>query len=326
MIGSYNGLFYETNAVSHHSSGAINFTISTRRTFSGKVLIDGGSYLFTGQFDTNGAAAFEIPRTGKTTLSAMLQIDLANELGQVNGTITDGSWLASMQGVRAADLPALAPGKYTMAFAGHGDGSSSPGGDGIGQVTLATNGTLTLSGTLSDNTAVAQSIKIGRNGQWPLYLPLYGGRGSMLGWINFTNEPASQFSGAISWIKTNAYGGYCTNGFTNEVSAIGSALSLAASPLLNLTNGIVILDGANLTNSFTNTFTLSSNGLISITTTNNHLTLTLNKTNGNLSGSFINPVTRLASPVRGVLLQSENTAHGYFYTPNKTGSFWLGAE
>ena len=51
------------------------------------------------------------------------------------------------------------------------------------------------------------------------------------------------------------------------------------------------------------------------------LTLTASKGTGVLSGSFIDIMTGLRAPVRGVVLQQQNTAQGFFLSTNAAGAF-----
>ena len=49
-------------------------------------------------------------------------------------------------------------------------------------------GTITLAGSLADGTAISQSSVVSQDGYWPLYVNLYGGKGSLWGWNYFTNN------------------------------------------------------------------------------------------------------------------------------------------
>ena len=44
-------------------------------------------------------------------------------------------------------------------------------------------GGLRFQGVLADGTPVVQSSIVSKNGQWPFYAALFGGQGSVLGWI-----------------------------------------------------------------------------------------------------------------------------------------------
>jgi len=53
-------------------------------------------------------------------------------------------------------------------------------------------------------------------------VPLYGGRGLLLGWLTFTNRATDDLAGLVSWIKpTKPLTKYYPGGFTNESVALG---------------------------------------------------------------------------------------------------------
>ena len=125
----------------------------------------------------------------------------------------------------SAAHPVPQAGNYTMTLLGTNDGTLGPNYGSFARVTVAPNGKVRLTGLLSDGTLINQTAPISTNGGWPLYVSLYAGKGSLSGWINFANLPASRLNGTVSWIKTGTYGPYYAKGFTNDMSALGSAMS-----------------------------------------------------------------------------------------------------
>ena len=223
-IAAYNGLFYENTGVRHGSSGYFNFTTTRTRTFNGKILIEGGSYILAGTFGSNHQATATVVRAGKSPLTVKLQLLTAAAADQVTGTVSDGVWTAPLLGDRAVFSTAnVAPqvGVYTFTLLTDSNGDSAPSYGSYGKATVKTNGAVTLSGALSDTAGINQSTSISKAGQWPLYVPLYMGKGSLLGWVTFTNQPTLKLTGDVSWIKTNASGLYYPNGFTNTVILLG---------------------------------------------------------------------------------------------------------
>ncbi|MFM2082163.1 MAG: hypothetical protein RL380_854 [Verrucomicrobiota bacterium] len=223
-MAAYYGLFYETNAVNFGSSGYFNFSVASARTrtFNGKILIEGGSYMFTGTFASNHQASATVARPGKTSLIVSLQLLAAAD--QVIGSVTDGTWTAPLLGDRATfNATNVAPqlGNYTFTLLGDSNGNDAPSYGSQGKVTVRTNGAVMLSGSLSDAAPLTQSTYLSKNGQWPLYAPLYTGKGALLGWVTFTNQPTLKLTGDVSWIKTNASGLYYSSGFTNPVTLFG---------------------------------------------------------------------------------------------------------
>ena len=62
-------------------------------------------------------------------------------------------------------------------------------------------GRLRLSGELADGTKISQSVPVSPNGEWPLYVSLYGGKGSILSWITFADRTTDQLTGLLNWTK-----------------------------------------------------------------------------------------------------------------------------
>jgi hypothetical protein len=158
---------------------------------------------------------------------------------------------------------------------------------------------------------------------------LYGGKGSVLGWLTFINTPTPNVSGLINWIKPNTPGDvYYPIGFTNLIDIISSTYTAPPSGVrpLNLTNGIVILQDGNLPQAITNSFSWSAGNNIAISAPNtNFLTLKATLSTGVLKGTFIHPVTGQTNNLNGILLQQQNQAAGYFLGPTESGSLLLQA-
>ncbi|MGD1084971.1 MAG: S8 family serine peptidase [Verrucomicrobiota bacterium] len=340
LTGNYAGLFLETNALETNaqfrSSGLFTLSLTSLGAYTGKILNAGGACSFSGSFPCTGRVAQTVSR-GKdlTPLTLDLTLDLTRGTEQILGYVSNATWIASLQADRATySAPARAPessNHYTLIFACDSGGANSPGGDGFGKVTVSSAGKISLTGTLSDNTAVAPAaVSVSKYGQWPLYIPLYGKEGSLSGWVDFTNAPGLSFQGnGAGWFRTNSSGKFYPRGFTNYLSIIGSTFAPAAAhePALALTNLVVTLDGAGLSLPLTNNVTLSPNGKFLTVLTNNpdisKLTLSVVPGTGLISGSFSNPATHLSSAVKGVVFQQQTNAAGFFLGTNMTGSFLL---
>jgi hypothetical protein len=212
-----------------------------------------------------------------------------------------------------------------MAFGNSSDGSASPGGDGYGTVSISTAGLVSWSGLLADNTSVAPAlVSVSKFGQWPLYLPLYGKLGSLSGWIQFTND--STFAGEVHWFRVGADGNLYKNGFTNSLSITGSSFTPGSSkiPVLQPTNLFLTLGGGGLGANLTNTLTLSDTGKFA-TNTGNGLKLTLSVAPGTgvIIGTFLDPQSKQPATIKGVVLQQQSNAAGFFLSTNASGSFLL---
>jgi len=220
--------------------------------------------------------------------------------------------------------PALLAGEYNIAFPGSGTPATSPGGNGYGAVSIAANGTVTLTGELSDGTSVTQQVSLSKDGVWPLYVPLYSGKGLLLSWVNFEMTATNDFSGAATWIKDSTAGGsYYTGGFTNDLTITGSFYSEPpiGNAILNLTTGSVIFSGGNLSSAVTNTFTMNVDSTVTINPSPaDGLSLTFDLVDGTFSGQFIDTGHSVTNTFNGVVLQAGDEARGYFLGTSQSGS------
>ena len=185
---------------------------------------------------------------------------------------------------------------------------------------------LSLGGTLADNTAFTHSAQVSSNGIWPLYVSLYGGRGSLLGWVTLNTNPPPAIpieSPRVSWIKPAVLNDtYYPAGFQSETSLTGSRYR-KTSPLLPLTNAVVVFTGGNLESPVTNLVMLTSSNTV-LNLGPNPLNLTLTKSNGAYSGTLTLSNPDRTFPFKGVLLQVQTNGAGFFPGTNQSGRVYLG--
>jgi hypothetical protein len=196
-------------------------------------------------------------------------------------------------------------------------------------VVVGPGGYVTLNGTLGDNFSWSQNVPLSSAGDWACYVPLYGGIGSVWGWLQFdTNHPSGKVDGTLSWIRPVRPGAtYYAAGFTNLVAAGGSRYTAPTNPntrVINLTNGVVYFDGGNLSVPFTNAVTLTSSNRV-INGSANPLSLSLAVADGTFSGSVKVPGTTRTNTFKGALLQDLNSGYGYFLGTNQSGRVFFGA-
>ncbi len=326
--GNYAGLFSDTNGVAFESSGFFSETLGSQGTFSAKLQLAGKSYSFSGRFSLDGFYSNSIPRKGLSPLTVSLRLDFSGA-NILTGEISDGNWTAALVANRAFfsginPAPESAFG-YTLIIPGGQDASVQPGGDGFGNPIVDAFGNVRFSGTLGDGTKISQRTFISRDGLWPFYSSLYGGKGSIIGWLAFFSETNTDINGALSWFKlaqpqTKLY----PAGFSLQTTGMGSFyspayfLSTNGSPILNFTNGILVLEGGNLSQSVTNQITLSGNNKIT-NQSSNKLTLTISSGTGRFNGSVVVPDTRKTIQFNGAVLQKQNRGAGFFLGTNQSG-------
>jgi len=333
LMGTYSGLFYDTNGVTHPGSGfiTINLTGNTG-AFNGTVQIGPSKWSLAGQFDAAGDATFTVNRGIMTPLNVVLQLDMTGVSDQITGTVTanDNSWTAQLLANRsvfnATTNPCPQAGNYTLLIPGTPGATQIPAGDGYGTVTVTKAGLVTLKATLADGTTASESTVLSKSGQWALYAPLYNfGRGSMIGWLTFTNTVGSDISGWLSWIRpviptTLQF----TAGFSVMTAPVGSLYTSPTSgnPILNMATGTIALSDGALTQGFTNQFQLNANNTI-VNLSANGLQLSFHTSNGTFSGNAQDPTTGKWIPIKGIVLEKPNVGGGYFLNQNESGEVYL---
>jgi hypothetical protein len=321
--GVYGGLFCETNGVCWQSAGLFNLKLAPSGVFSGRISLAGRAYSFSGRFDIYRQSRIVVQRGRQTPLTISLHLNSAEN--EVLGTVEDGSWLAELAAPHAYSSSSGVAFDYwpiqTLVIPG-GDSGLDSLGDGYATLWIDFYGTIRMWGKLADGTAFTCSTKILQNGQWPLYVPLYRNKGLMLGWMTFSNQPASGPGGDLIWFKpANSTGKFYPAGFTNQTSAVGSPFHtpdwVRGFGKQSFTNGVLVLTGGNLPVAMTNVLdgatASSANGIF----------LKWDPISGAVSGSFIHPATGRGISLNGVWLQNENVVRGFFLGTNQSGLFLL---
>jgi len=263
----------------------------------------------------------------KSTLT--VQLDLSEtDSDQMSGLVTDGSWSAPLVANRAVfdgkTNPAPQAGTYTLLIPGTPGLTETPAGDGYGTVKVGPLGHVLLNGALADGTKVTKSATISKAGEWPLYVSLYNGQGSILGWLLFTNLTGEDLGGSLGWSKGQQPSAkYYPMGFAIETEVLGSKYVPALESGILSNFGQLSLAQGDLTQSFTNQFILTSNNKVS-NLSSNKLTLSFNLASGLFKGTVAEPVTRRLIPINGVVLQAQNYGGGFFLNLNQSGPVYLG--
>jgi len=310
-VGTYQGLIYDTNSLTPQSSGFFNGKLTGSGAFSAKIILAGKSLALSGQFSAGGVFSNSIARKGTSPLSAQLNLDLAT--GELTGVFSDGTNTMELLANRA--VTSATAGKYTLLIPGGTNGVAQPGGDSYATVVVSSKGAISLKGVLSDGTKFAQKANLLTTGQWPFYVALYSGRGSILSWLTFSN---SVIDGTTYWFKESLAGKLYPVGFTNVTDAAGSSYVFTKGlPVLNFSTGILELSNGNLSNTFIEGIALDSNS--KVTSTNASVKMTITTATGLFKGSVKDPFSGRIIPFNGVVLQQQNSGGGFFTGFNQTG-------
>jgi hypothetical protein len=114
---------------------------------------------------------------------------------------------------------------------------------------------------------------------------------------------------------------------TNDQVCVGSRYQKPgpATAVINVTNGLAVFSGGNLSVPFTNTVTLTSGNKIS-NQSENKLTLSIALATGAFNGSVTPPGSTKSMRFKGVVLQKQNAAFGIFSGTSQTGATSLEAS
>lgn len=317
-VGTYQGLIYDTNGPTHQGSGFFDASVASAGSFSAKIILAGQKLSLSGQFSAGGIFSNNIVRKGLPAVSAQLNLDLAG--GGITGVFSDGTFKSELTANLIATTAGATAGKYTLLIPGGTNGVAQPGGDSYGTIVVSSTGAIALKGVLADGTKATQKANLLTTGQWPFYVSLYSGKGSIFGWLTFTN---GMIDGTVDWFKLSTAGGKLyQGGFTNGTEAAGSVfLFTNGVPVLNFATGQLQFSNGNLTGFFEDAITLDSASKV---TSTNGVKMTITTSTGLFKGTAPNPFGGKAISFNGVVLQKQNSGGGFFTGATQTGRVFLG--
>jgi hypothetical protein len=330
-VGNYYGLFYNSNGVQMGQSGYLAVTVSAHGKYYARLQMAASPYSFTGQFDGAGYASNIVNLVKQNPIQLELQF-ATGDPPMLSGTVGNGAWTADIMAYEAnfnaRTNPAPFAGKYNLVIHGPNDGDLlEPQGDGYGTVSVSAAGLLQFSGTLADGTTFSQTTTISADGQWPIYASLYGGRGQILGWVDFTNTASSDLSGNLTWIKQPIahVASYAAGfGLTPVLEGSHFVAGTAKAPLLDFSTGILELTEGDLPAGITNYFTVGPNEKL---TTGDRVTLSFSAASGLFTGTSPNPqVGHELLSFRGMFLDKQNYGFGYFINSEFSGAVYFGPQ
>jgi len=334
LKGSFEGLFVvpDPSSVRHENSGFVAFTLTDRGKYSGRLQLAGKRLPFSGQFSLEGKATNSVKRPGTNELSMELMLDLNGGSERVTGQVSNAlaGWSAELVGdhahVYTGTNSSPFQGKYTLIL-----GTATDLGTSFGSVLVNAKGKLTFHGSLADGTPATQNTTVSKFGFWPLYVSLYGGKGSILSGVTVATNPppAASLAGFVTWTKPPLLGArYNPTGFTNRLALEGSIYHPpGTNKVLQIDMGMIRFDGGGLIDTFTNMVTLGTNNKVSNLTTNQPLVMTLTLPTGLFNGTatLTNQGMRQKLTFKGALLQREDLGAGFFLGPSTSGSVLLEA-
>ncbi len=331
LKGSYAGLFRldSPDSLAAINAGSVALSLTERGTFSGSLRLAGAALPFSGRFDLARQATVKVPRTGKAPLWLSLGFASQNIMGRVSA---DG-WTADLVALRRATASSNAfAGRYPMLIMGQHDATETPPGDSACGVTVTASSSISVSGTLADGSVVTLATGHSETGVWPFHASLYGGRGLIIGWLSCETNAAPR---NVLWVKPpDAVARYYPGGFREE-RAVALKRYVPPAPKQTATSwslGRLFIGGGNLSAPLEAEVLVTNNLIKRLSGSVSNLSLVITNSNGRFGGSFMHPVTRKATPLRGVLVQGlpwvppaeqVTVGGGSFLGTNEGGWVWL---
>ena len=324
--GTYNGLIAGIGAV-ENNSGALSLKINRLGTFSGSLTLNGSKYPFSGSFDDHFASV-RISRMHQPLLYLTLNLDNSGLVPTLTGSLTEyaseapasldaqANWSQTVSAELISsfnkETPCPEAGYYTLALYPP-DTTATPDGIGYMMLKVSASGAAHMVGILGDGTPFTVSSTVNRRGELPVFTTLYRKAGSLLGTLQFTTSSSGYtFGGDLQWKAP-------THLFT--LSAVGG--SYQSGQALSGTDGSISFSNGNLSNDFSQPFTLNSAGNLVIGQPNlQSVSFKLNKKTGGFSGKFKDG--KRTRGYRGVILQQQNLGAGLFVDKIGSGAVQLG--
>ena len=232
--GRYQGL---VNGEGLRILGEITVSISTGGRLSVQIATVDGSYRYSGVLTAAGDVVNAvIPRRNDTDLilNLALREDATTGTYTLIGSLNDDGVISTIEATQnafqRARVKAPEAGKYTIALPAPGSTTQMalPAGDGVGQVTVGTNGSVRASMVLGDGTRASDSGNLSEDGIWHLFTQLYARKGFLAGKVTFRDQQnVTDFDGPLHWLKPEetrpTSRSFYPSGFETTVNVVGSA-------------------------------------------------------------------------------------------------------
>jgi hypothetical protein len=266
-----------------------------------------------------------------------MQLLTTNQTSFLQGTVSDGTWTSPLRGYLSdfsTNAPPVGFGQYTVALMRNElyAPGEVPDGVSIGSADMRKSGRVNMVGKMADGTPYSSSSSVSPTGEWPVYAPLNGNRGCLVGWVQTeaTTNTGSADGLPMYWIKQPGPDKYYPNGFNLSLQPVvssyvqgGAALPLEESVASFAYGDLLAPDLAVWT--FVKVTQPQPNRLVPEKSTEK-LLLGVGSSKGFINGKFTDYTTGLRTPIRGVVLQNQGGALGYFLSTNTSGYFSMGAN
>lgn len=329
VAGAFDGLvtdpFAPLGPASHERNGRVSLNVSLNGAYTGSFYLGGVlRSSLSGTLGVPGAYAKTITRAPEVPIFFSLTADAPSNTIGVNVQSTDynaDSFTSTVNLQRRTANAALAK-SYTYFIRPTG-APKTPQGTGYASVKISTTGDITLAGKLADGAPISLKTVLLPGNVFPIYLAPYpktAARGSLYGTVFFSGVlPVGVAGGTLVWYKWPRPGeAFYPNGifqFNDSVLAeytpppTGTRL-LGFDPITN--NGLAKFIGGGIP-TINQLFTLATTNKTTVAPPNtNKVSINFSVPTGTFTGSFLNPVSKKATPISGAVIQQNKTGAGFF--------------
>jgi hypothetical protein len=328
-------------------AGIVSVFISRSGAVSGKIRTRSGFKRFAGKINQHGQITFAphssywLPLMNVPEIENAVSLEIAFKdtgnrlLGKVASSPDDAAEILATLSAGPVKAPSMSHrGQYTALFQNvENQQTEYPEGDGYALLGVSSAG-VTLAGYLADASPVAAFVKLSEDLTAPLFIPLYRGKGLIMGNLEFDySQPKTDVTCfGMRWFKPGgvSFPVNYPKGWPSGISvdfvasrydsrkSLGDFTSLGAE--LNFS-----ASGGNLDQQAYGKAKFLLPGIISVPQPSSiDLKIRSDRFTGGLWGSFVPTGATRPTKFSGVVLQKPNFASGFFLRDGESGVIQLG--
>ncbi len=307
--GNYLGVFFPSTNGTPNTTGLISFKLANNGIYSGRLNPIGASYGIRGFFQANGVSVIS-GALGTNLLVLSLEWLGEGSEGFAGSYFVNGKFFSGLSAWRVQSFSPTNPapaGLYTFELSpplAANNGVTL--GSSFGNLTVDERGRVGISGVLANNVPFKQKTVLLKGNRFPFF---YSDRkGDSLIGLGFfgTNNTFRSF---VKWFSPR-FQDPTTNQNMNLNGSLYTPPSQAR--LFDWTNGVITLSGDGLAEPITSEVVLGDDGSFSIPSNSHNIQINVTDATGLVGGTFTHPVSNLPTELKGAVLQSSNSAAGFF--------------
>ena len=201
------------------------------------------------------------------------------------------------------------------------DDTDTSMGNGIGTLTVDTQGNVKWSLVLPDGTKTSAATTLSKAGAWPLYVQPYKSGGVTIGWMQFGDAASDGFTGLCAWTKPGGASSLYAGGLTNGITVNGALYKAPPVAFPAFGHSMIILKGGGLSAPVTNGVTWGFNNKIVADGGSSAVKLSLNASSGLFQGTVATGSGKGQTvSFQGVLFEKSNAGLGLFLGTGQSGT------